>query len=204
MIRNVIKIKKRNILTRARRFFLKDGKNRWDVIAELINKYGINIYAEIGIYKGGNIRRIVRRCPHVKYYLVDPYKANPNKKGGIYRHDQEHFDFLKSFVANNIKNYDAEWMYTTSLKASKKFDDDFFDMVFIDADHSYNAVKQDIKVWLPKIKPGGIIIGHDYNNRWKNDVVKAVHEFFTKKEIHIEDDAIWWVKVTPMIKKRIL
>ena len=52
---------------------------------------------------------------------------------------------------------------TTSLEASKEFDDDYFNFVFIDGDHSYKAVLQDIKAWYPKIKECGIIGGHDWH-----------------------------------------
>lgn len=54
------------------------------------------------------------------------------------------------------------------------------DMVFIDADHSYEAVIKDIESWTPLVKDGGIISGHDYdhnNNSWKG-VYRAVHEKF--------------------------
>jgi predicted O-methyltransferase YrrM len=50
-----------------------------------------------------------------------------------------------------------------SLEGAKQFEDDSLDFVFIDADHEYQAVLQDIHHWLPKVKPGGCLSGHDYN-----------------------------------------
>jgi hypothetical protein len=52
----------------------------------------------------------------------------------------------------------------TSVDAVKIFQDGFFDFVFIDASHDYKSVKEDLVNWFPKIKIGGVIMGHDYKN----------------------------------------
>jgi predicted O-methyltransferase YrrM len=49
-----------------------------------------------------------------------------------------------------------------SWLAAEQFADNSVDFVFIDADHTYESVKKDIVSWLPKVKPSGIISGHDY------------------------------------------
>ena len=49
-----------------------------------------------------------------------------------------------------------------SLDAARLFADESVDFVFLDAYHSYEAVKADITHWLPKVKPGGVLAGHDY------------------------------------------
>jgi len=49
-----------------------------------------------------------------------------------------------------------------SVDAAGFFHDGALDMVFVDADHSYTAAKSDILAWLPKVKRGGYIGGHDY------------------------------------------
>ncbi len=48
-----------------------------------------------------------------------------------------------------------------SRNAARIFKDGSCDLVFIDGDHSYEAAKRDIEMWLPKVKPGGILCGHD-------------------------------------------
>lgn len=65
-----------------------------------------------------------------------------------------------------------------SVKVAEWFDYDYFDAVFIDADHSYSAVTADIKAWLPKVKKGGILAGHDYDNDAWVSVKNAVDDFF--------------------------
>lgn len=74
-----------------------------------------------------------------------------------------------------------------------------FDLVYIDADHRYHAVKADIKAWFPKVKPGGILAGHDYDARGHPDVKRAVDELFVDCEhprhVHLLDDTSWYVRV---------
>lgn len=67
------------------------------------------------------------------------------------------------------------------------------DMVFIDGNHSYEAVRQDIEVWLPTVVTGGILCGHDYNaKRWPG-VIRAVDERFPQRKI---ESTIWYLTVT--------
>lgn len=64
------------------------------------------------------------------------------------------------------------------------------DFVFVDGDHSTNGVILDIQAWVRKIRPGGRLIGHDYNMKSVRD---AVASFFLPEEIRTEDDHVWWV-----------
>jgi predicted O-methyltransferase YrrM len=71
-----------------------------------------------------------------------------------------------------------------SSEASKLYDDEYFDWIYIDADHTYESVLEDIKMWLPKLKKGGVISGHDFDPSDDNlnfslyGVEKAVKEIF--------------------------
>ena len=70
----------------------------------------------------------------------------------------------------------SEWVVplkTTSIEAAKYFDDGILDFVFIDAEHTFEAVVSDIRAWLPKVKHGGCIAGHDYS--W-DGVKRAVEQ----------------------------
>lgn len=64
-----------------------------------------------------------------------------------------------------------------SNKAHVFFDDNSIDVLYIDANHTYEYVKDDLEYWYPKVKDGGFICGHDYNHKNFPGVTKAVHEF---------------------------
>jgi predicted O-methyltransferase YrrM len=76
----------------------------------------------------------------------------------------------------------------SSLEASKLFNDDSLDFVFIDAAHDYDNVVADLKAWYPKIKKGGVLAGHDFypdQPTWC-DVYKAVKDVFGTNYLEIE------------------
>lgn len=76
--------------------------------------------------------------------------------------------------------------YITPIKLStreayKLFNNNSIDFLFIDADHSYEGVMEDIKFWYPKVITGGVISGHDYD--WTG-VKQAVDEFFIGEQVY--------------------
>lgn len=86
--------------------------------------------------------------------------------------------------------------------ASKGYDNESLDFVFIDGDHSYNGVTNDIIDWLPKLKNTGIIAGHDYNkDLYSHNVIKAVDDFFGKEIVNVSKNS-WYVFIKDVdIKK---
>jgi cephalosporin hydroxylase len=86
----------------------------------------------------------------------------------------------------------------TSVQASRQFDDETLDFVFIDADHEYESVKADIAAWWPKVKPGGILAGHDFAPEFPG-VKQAVIERFDGPNVSLDAQfrvfppRSWWV-----------
>ncbi len=94
---------------------------------------------------------------------------------------------LRSTVQNNLRPLkDVQLISHLSWEAAKQFPDASLDMVFIDADHSYEPVARDIDAWVPKVKPGGILAGHDHCDMFPG-VIKAVAERFKDVKIHMGD-----------------
>lgn len=89
--------------------------------------------------------------------------------------------FMKNI--NPVKNY-INPIKATSENASTLYPNDSVDFVFIDGGHDYDCVKNDIKCWIPKIKKGGIMAGHDYP--MFGGVQQAVDEFFGNKIVASE------------------
>ncbi len=85
-----------------------------------------------------------------------------------------------------------EMMRMRSHVAAGLFKDRSLSFVFIDGDHAYEAVKLDISLWREKVKPGGILAGHDYTKEWPG-VVRAVDEAFSGRIEHRAQS--WLVRI---------
>ena len=73
-----------------------------------------------------------------------------------------------------------------SQEASSKYEDNFFDYIYIDAEHTYQAVTKDLEVWYPKLKKNGTLFGDDYYWREEDDTLSlhiAYQEFIKKNHI---------------------
>lgn len=81
---------------------------------------------------------------------------------------------------------------TYSAHAVHMFEERSLDLVFIDGDHSYEAVQEDIEVWLPCIRPGGVIAGHDYTANFPG-VQRAAQEAFGDRIVTRRSS--WWVRL---------
>jgi predicted O-methyltransferase YrrM len=101
-----------------------------------------------------------------------------------------------------LRDSKAIFLQGYSLEVAKTFSDESLDFVFIDATHTYEAVKDDIKTWLPKVKKGGIIAGHDYydydfpKEASCPGVRKAVDECFSQEQIKHPARTVWEVTKT--------
>ena len=143
---------------------------------------------EIGVRRGYNALNMYKQLDIKKMYLVDPYCSYPNPDGRI-------LDFSSSeAVAQKLvgNKPSVVFMKETSDVASLHIPDNL-DFVYIDGDHSYNAVKRDLFYWYPKVREGGILAGHDFNARHK-EVCQAVTELVDEKGIFLHrEDPDWWL-----------
>jgi len=103
-------------------------------------------------------------------------------------------DIKKGFELNmrdsNLDDF-VEVRHMMSEEAASLEKDGSLSLVFIDADHTYEGCKKDIELWWPKLKKGGIMLGHDYGPLYEG-VVRAVTERFGENiEVSNGDYAIW-------------
>lgn len=147
----------------------------------VINSNPNNIFVEIGAWKGKSAvymaEEIKKHNKQIKFFTIDSF----NGEGGDYDED---FDVKNQTVLSTYyKNIEPLKNYITTIVSDSKdaynhFDDHSIDFLFIDGDHRYEGIKRDLQLWFPKIKYGGIIAGHDYNEPTCG-VKQAVDEFFT-------------------------
>lgn len=140
------------------------------------------IVVEVGSWVGESARKLAKGirlfCPNTKLYCIDIWDNAYFEKIPGLRKTARSIDILQTFERTMAK-YPHTTMKMSSVEAAKKFISQSVDLVFIDAEHTYEAVKVDIATWLPKIKVGGIMCGHDFDLKYQ-DVARAVIEKFPK------------------------
>lgn len=139
---------------------------------------------EIGVSEGNFSEIIVSNFGLSKIYLVDPWKEYPKEEYPDSTNcSQKEQDERYQKVLSRMEKYGdrVAIIRKESIEVSKCFDDEYFDFIYIDANHTYESTKQDIEEWYPKLKKGGVFAGHDYRNGVTRlgtyGVKKAVDEF---------------------------
>lgn len=129
--------------------------------------------AEIGVYQGSMSAALLRQRYDLTLYMVDswaPAYAQPPR----YRESGDYHATLSADQQDDLARQAIEAtafaadrrhiVRAESLYAVQQIEDGALDFVFIDADHSYEGCADDIAAWMPKVKPGGLLCGHDYGN----------------------------------------
>lgn len=159
---------------------MKTYQKRIDLIAEL--PHG-SVGAEVGVYRGGFSIEMMNLPNLGKLYLVDAWKKQEGYHDPLTDTDHEgNLIETKKVLAGHAPGGRFEIVRGSSLDVARMPSMPMLDFVYIDADHSYNAVMADLVHWSMKIKPGGFIFGHDYTNnaqakKWKFGVIEAVADF---------------------------
>ena len=162
------------------------------VIEKIIRDNNFKTVVELGVFDGKNLFYLAKKFPNTQFIGIDLWQYFPtNRVIRLPLNSQEEWDTLynsllkKSAELNNLKLIRGH-----SSKDSRTFKDGSVDFVFIDANHDYQFVKDDILAWLPKISKNGLIGGHDYSLGWLG-VIKAVTEIFGTDAIDVLDNAVW-------------
>ena len=122
---------------------------------------------EVGVRDGAYSEIILHYGDLFKLYSVDPWREFSkdvyNDGSNV---EQKKQDELYEYTKKRLEQFGArsEILRKTSGEAAPLFKDNSLDFVYIDANHSYEAVQEDIALWWPKLKEGGVFAGHDYVN----------------------------------------
>lgn len=150
-------------------------KGLLDMIEECITENDFVI--EVGCFSGVSSRIFALGCKEL--YCVDPYSWP-----AVFEAEKMFESMMSDYP--NIKK-----IKMASVEASKVYKDYSVDFIYIDADHTYQAVLEDINSWVSKVKPGGYLGGHDI---YMDDVRKAVEEKFGNG-YKTYSDTSWVVKL---------
>ena len=148
---------------------------------------------EVGVWKGDFSIQIWNISSPNLLVLVDSWKFDEKVRGcapqvsGEEPLNQNFFDQAKKDTYDKFENVqNVNILDLNSLEASSKYKDNFFDYIYIDAEHTYKAVTKDLEVWYPKLKKNGTLFGDDYYWREEDDTLSlhlAYQEFIKKNHI---------------------
>lgn len=158
--------------------------NKRDQLPDLLNAMGLYGHGvEVGTDLGYYAERLLNQWHGTTLTCVDPWCHMPDYHD-ITNRDDAGFEGVYKSVCAKFKPFGRKSVIlrTTSLEAAGRFPDRYFDFVYLDANHSRQAVTEDLNLWYPKVKPGGILAGHDYvpdgvHNNSEFGVQSAVNEF---------------------------
>ncbi len=163
-----------------------EGHNVW--LERLLKRYGFKTFVEVGVAKGDLTKYILANVQLDKYYAVDPWRHYEGAGAGDFEKvTDESWERLYLETLKLCTDSILQVFRVPSLTAANLFRGMKFDCVFLDADHSYEAAKADLEAWWPLVREGGVLCGHDYSNRYKHEVKRAVNEFFgadNKVQLH--------------------
>ena len=177
-------------------FLNEDKDTNWEygIFSELIKNY-VNplenlTIVEVGVARGGNVLDTFDKIDEfIEYFIgIDPYVSGYDESDIFSQKKQEEMDYCYSYVLNKIQNPKFKLYRTTSKKISPLFNNESVDAVYIDGDHTYEGVLNDITSWKDKVKKGGIIVGDDYE--LFDGVREAVKKSF--KNFDVKDNS-WFV-----------
>ena len=167
------------------------------VTEKLIKKFNIKKGAEIGVARGHHSAHLLELFPELQLFSIDPWKHYNKDYNDPANVSQDKFDLIYKNAKNLVEQFGAraKVIRASSQEAGVSFNEEL-DFVFIDANHTYDSVKEDITIWWDKVKPGGIVAGHDYGHPDFEGVKCAVDEVLAEKGYtpNVEDGTVWWVR----------
>ena len=151
------------------------------------------IVVEIGTFSGFNALAILNNLPVKKMYIIDPYENYT---------DNEEFhvngDKILTEAKQRLKKHIDKIVFIRKYSEDAMGDIENADYIYIDGNHDYEFVKKDLELYYKKLKPGGILAGHDFD-AGSTGVCKATIEFAEKNKLKLHakvfslDNNDWWL-----------
>ncbi len=163
----------------------------YGTLTNVINMFNYKTVVEVGIGYGLHAKELLKNSRLEKLYLVDPMKYYPNDGFAVDvmkcvpRIPNNQFNELYELINAELSPWSSKftWFRKESVTiTNEEIPDESVDCVFVDGDHSYEAVRRDLPFWWKKVKKGGALLGDDY---WMAEVAKAVHEFAVENNLFL-------------------
>lgn len=162
--------------------------DRIEAISSILNNSNAKIGVEIGVFKGEFSKNILERW-NGTLYLIDPWRELSDTE---YLDSSNHKNHQDAFAQTmeSIKGYESRAFMLRGLgeEIVHLFQDNSLDYIYIDGNHDYDHVLQDLNLWWPKLKQGGLMAGHDYLILdWENQP-----KLQNGKDIHVWANGYEW------------
>lgn len=176
------------------------------LLLNILNLRGKGV--EIGVCKATFSVEVLSKWGGERYFAIDPWREFPKETYiDLANRPQVEQEYTFRIAKDRLAEFGerVEIIRATSVEAAPSFADETLDFVYIDGQHHYEAVSEDIALWYPKVKPGGLLCGHDYLDGFVDNAVfgvrRAVDEFVTREGlslvVSLEKDFPSWFVVKP-------
>ena len=140
-----------------------------DSLPEFFKELGFKVGAEVGTYRGEFTEKLCKAG--LKIYAIDPWMGYEGAGRSEQKQDKQDINYeeAKKVLAPYT---DCVLVRKTSREALKDFEDGSLDFVYLDGDHRFQYIAEDLVEWSKKVRSGGVVSGHDYFNTdpWANNV----------------------------------
>jgi predicted O-methyltransferase YrrM len=171
----------------------------YDAVARALPQNAVVV--ELGTARGRSALFLAERLTllergDVQIWCVDTWEGA--ELGKMLRTLVQYPEVLQATNSSGLEDVDVvsklRLVRCESTRASWLFADGAVDVVFVDADHSYDGVRADVATWLPKLKPGGLLAGHDYSPDWPG-CMQAVDELFAVGQVEHPTRSVWQYRI---------
>lgn len=145
----------------------KQSAGRKQLVDLFTDKVGVEVGTERGKYAN-----LIAQVAN-KLSVVDLWKNYGNYRKHV---TDEYYEEILADAHARLDKYGVEFIRDDSVKAAERFEDASLDFVYLDANHKEEFVYNDAQAWWPKLRPGGILAGHDWEGHHP-DVKKAITRF---------------------------
>jgi hypothetical protein len=172
---------------------MKVGEYTWDdyvkAVVSLLATFEVRRFAEVGVLQGKLAWSLLDVWEFDRYYMVDPWRLYPGHPNVT----EEQWDKMATQIYLRAAKYPAvRVIRLPSTQAQWLFEWGSLDAVYIDGDHRYLSVKADVEAWLPRLRAGGVLFGHDYES-FPSQVGLCIDDLFGGAFGYISPGDIWHI-----------